>query len=108
MTLTNRAGLLGGIALILLGLTFLLNNFGLVPDSLANLWPLFVIGGGIWLLARAARRRRGGGIVGGVLVLALGVFWLLNNYRVISDQYFMPIVVIALGLGLLVRAFVPR
>ena len=40
-----------GIALFALGLVFLGINIGILPDdTLSNWWPLFLIGGGVWLL----------------------------------------------------------
>lgn len=106
MSIANRSGAFAGGALIVLGLAFLLNNFGLVPRGVFNLWPLLVMGAGVWLLGRAVVRRRGGGMTGGLLVLALGAFWLLNNYGVLGDQFFLPIILIALGAGMLLRVFV--
>jgi hypothetical protein len=37
------------------------------------------------------------------VVLALGMFWLLENYGRVSSQMFLPVLLIALGLGLLLR-----
>ncbi|MBF8283360.1 MAG: hypothetical protein HW378_2275 [Anaerolineales bacterium] len=93
-----------GVSLIVLGLGFLLHNFNLVPEGLFSLWPLIVIGAGVWLLGEAARRG-GRGLVGGVVVLALGAFWLLENYGRVNGRMFLPVLLIALGTGLLLRNF---
>jgi hypothetical protein len=96
-----------GVLLIVLGLGFLLNNFNLVPQGIFSLWPLLVIGAGVWMVGEAAARRGGGGVVGGVVVLALGMFWLLQNYGRADDRMFLPVVLIALGAGLLLRTLLP-
>jgi hypothetical protein len=103
MSASTRAGLFWGTLLIVLGLGFLLDNFNLVPRSVFGLWPLLVIGAGVWVLGEAAVRRAGGGITGGVVLLGLGVFWLLENYGRVSGQMFLPVLLIALGAGLLLR-----
>jgi hypothetical protein len=104
MTTVNRSALLWGPLLIVLGIGFLLNNFNLIPHDVFALWPLLVIGAGIWMLGGAVTRRRGRGLVGGTLVLALGLFWLLQNYGKVNDQMFLPVLLIGLGVGLLLRS----
>ncbi len=99
----NRPALFWGVLLIVLGIAFLLNNFNLVPPSLFRLWPLVVIGAGTWMLGRAVQRRRGQGLVGGMVVLALGAFWLLENFGRVDDRMFLPVLLIAIGAGLLLR-----
>ena len=100
----NRAQLVGGVTLILVGLAFLLHNFNLLPDNLYNLWPVPVIAVGLGLLARSATSD-GRGMVGAVLALTLGAFWLLQNYGKVPDQMFVPVLLMALGAGLLLRYF---
>ena len=39
MSRANRGALFWGAVLVLLGLVFLLNNFHIVPASLAQWWP---------------------------------------------------------------------
>jgi hypothetical protein len=103
---TNRAALFWGVLLVVLGLGFLLNNFGLVPRGIASLWPLLVIGAGLWVLGRAVVRRAGEGLVGGVMTLALGAFWLLQSYGRVDNRSFLPVLLIALGVGVLLRNWV--
>jgi cell wall-active antibiotic response 4TMS protein YvqF len=102
MSSARRSGLFWGVLLIVLGLGFLLHNFSLVPEGIFSLWPLIVMAAGLWILGEAARRG-GRGLVGGVVVLALGVFWLLENYGRVSGQMFLPVLLIALGVGLLLQ-----
>jgi len=106
MSDSNRGGLFWGILFVLLGLGFLLNNFGLLPSGF-NAWPLFVMGAGLWMVGQAVVRRDGGGLTGGIVVLALGTFWLLQNYGRADDRLFLPILLIALGVGLLMRNLLP-
>jgi uncharacterized membrane protein len=78
-------------------------NFMPTSTAVLDLWPVLVIGAGVWLIGGAAVRRQGGGLVAGILVLALGAFWLLENFGKANDQLFLPILLIALGVGLLLR-----
>ncbi len=106
MSDSNRNGLFLGIVFVLLGLGFLLNNFGLLPSGF-DWWPLFVMGAGLWMVGQAVAQRDGGGLTGGIVVLALGAFWLLQNYGRADDRLFLPVLLIALGVGLLLRNFLP-
>lgn len=98
----KNSQLFWSVLLIVLGLGFLLHNFNLVPEGLFSLWPLIVIGAGAWICGEAVRQR-GRGLVGGVVVLALGAFWLLENYGRVSGPMFLPVLLIALGTGLLLQ-----
>jgi thiol:disulfide interchange protein len=62
-----------------------------------------VIGAGVWLLARGINERRGGALIGGTLVATMGVFWLLDNLGRVNERVFAPVLLIALGAGLLLR-----
>ena len=79
MSRANRGALFWGAVLVLLGLVFLLNNFHIVPASLAQWWPVPLLGLGLLLFGRGLARRRGGALVTGTVLLALGGFWLLDN-----------------------------
>jgi len=98
----RNSQLFWSVLLIGLGLGFLLHNFNLVSEDLFSLWPLIVIGAGAWISAEAVRRR-GRGLAGGVVVLALGAFWLLENYGRVRGPMFLPVLLIALGAGLLLQ-----
>lgn len=92
-----------GVVLILVGVAFLLQAFNVVPASLTRWWPILVIGAGAWLLARGVSERRGGALIGGTLVSTMGVFWLLQNLERVDERVFAPVILIALGAGLLLR-----
>jgi hypothetical protein len=100
----NRSALLFGLALIIVGVLFLLYNLGAIPPQIARLWPALVIAPGAWLLGRAVLRRRGG-VVGGVILLTAGIFLLLQNFGRVRPEAFGPVMLMAVGAGLLLRGF---
>lgn len=51
-----------GIVLILLGVLFLLNNFGVQWLTFDRIWPAALMGVGLWLLISYAMERRPGGL----------------------------------------------
>lgn len=106
MSNSNRSALLFGLALIVVGLLFLLNNLGAFPPEVARLWPVLVIAAGVWLLGSALGRRQGGGLMGGVVLLTAGVMLLLQNLEYVPDSAFGPTMLIAVGAGLLLRGLV--
>lgn len=108
MSRASRSGLFWGALLIMLGLVFLLNNFNMVPFSLLQWWPVLILGAGILLFGRSLAERQGGGLVAGTVLAALGGFWLLDNLGRLDERLFVPILLIALGLGLLFRSLLAR
>ena len=103
MSRANRSGLFWGTLLVLLGLVFLLNNFHLVPANLLQWWPVLVLGAGLLLFGRSLVERRGGGLIAGTVLASLGGFWLLDNLGRMDERLFIPVLLIALGIGLLFR-----
>lgn len=101
----NRSSIVGGVVLIVLGGMFLLNNFGVLPGGLFALWPLAVLAGGGWQVWQALTRKRGRGLTVGVFFVALGGFWLAENFRLVDNRLFGPVVLIALGAGQLAGYF---
>jgi Domain of unknown function (DUF5668) len=108
MSRANRGGLFWGALLTLLGLIFLLNNFNLMPAHLIEWWPILVLLGGVWLFSQGLAQRRGGELIGGTVLLATGGFWLLVNFGWMDQRLFGPVLLIALGLGILVRSLLQR
>jgi hypothetical protein len=108
MSRASRGTLLAGALFVLLGLVLLLNNFQMVPANLLAWWPVLVLGAGIWLLGRGVAERHGAELVAGTLLAALGGFWLLDNLGRMDERLFVPILLIALGLGLLLRSLLAR
>jgi hypothetical protein len=107
MTKPNRTALFWGFVLIAAGLLFLLYNFNMIPGRFRDWWPVLAIAAGLWLLVQAIARR-GQGLVGGVVLSSLGTFWLLDNQGRVAGVEFLPVLLIALGVGLLLRGLVRR
>ena len=104
MSTTNRSTLGWGLLLIVVGLLFLLNNLQVLPAGLVQWWPALVLLAGVWLLGQAMARRQGGRLVGGVVVVALGAYWLMGSLVGVDDRILVPALMIALGVGLLGRS----
>src|SRR5262245_55300310 len=103
----RRMALIAGLVLVALGIIFLLDNLHLVPGGITEWWPVLVIGSGLALLAQSLGRRRSGGLVGGILLLGLVGYWLAANLGYVGDNLFLPVLFISLGVGLLLRTFLP-
>lgn len=106
MPTVNRSTLVLGLILITVGVLVLLNNVGLIPVEVARLWPVLLVVLGVGLLGNSLMRRRGGGLMGGVMVLAVGVMLLLQNFDLVPGSAFGPVMVMAAGAGLLLRGLV--
>jgi hypothetical protein len=95
----------GGLILIFLGVLFLLTEMDRI--SWADWWAYFLVGlGGIFLieaLLRASsvegRRGMGGRLVAGLILVAIG------GAHLIGFEEWWPLVLIAVGIGVLVSAF---
>ena len=86
-----------GVILALLGILYTLDNFGLVEiGHIERLWPIILIAIGGSHLAQSWKTRP----FGGLILVALGVFFLLRNFRVIhfSLGNLVPLVLVVVGL----------
>jgi predicted membrane protein len=102
---SGRFGVVFGALIAAVGVLFLLQNLGILYfDDIWQYWPVILIVIGV---SRAASSLAvGGRVVGGVMVF-VGVIFLLENLGLIHGnvwRYLWPLVLIAVGLGLLVRA----
>jgi len=93
-----------GIAAIVLGVAFLLDNLGVMPfDLTIRLWPsLFIVFG----VLKIAQSRRGSGyVVGGGLIL-VGAVMLLNDMGLIHLHWraLWPLFIIVAGLSMIFRS----
>ena len=98
---SSRQSLVPGIALIVLGLVFLIPNF--TPLRPRDLWPAFVLGTGLFFyVLYLADRSKFGLLMPGTILTVIG---LLFFYCVFEGWYNMrslwPLFIIAPGLGLL-------
>jgi len=101
--------LTGGLILILLGVLFLLTEMGKIHWS--DWWAYFLVGlGGILLLealirsfSAEGRRGAGGKVIGGLVLIVIGGTYLVGGFA-----RWWPLVLIAVGLGVLVSGFIRR
>ena len=109
---TNRNGnWIGAVALIGLGIVFLLQNFGLF--HIGNWWALFILLGtaGAWSSAWRIYQSNGrqvngavtGAFIGGLFPLAVALIFLLN----LSWEAIWPVFLIIAGIAVLTRSFGP-
>src|SRR5258708_5085156 len=101
---SRPGGIIVGTTILLVGVLFLLQNFGLVQAARVwQYWPVVVIA---WGIAGATNSRHAGGRVwGGVIVIA-GTVLLLGNLHIISDNIWRvlwPLFLIGVGLSMLYR-----
>jgi hypothetical protein len=98
-----RAQLFWGLLLLGVGAVLLLNNLNLIPQNIADLWPVPVVLVGLWLLVSAARRPRGRGLTAAIVVSAIGMFWLAESLNWITEDLFLPVLLMSIGLGIVLR-----
>ena len=95
---------LAGILLCLLGVLFILDNFGVInAGDVWDYWPLLLVGLGF---SRLMRPRRPGDPLWGILILLAGVFFLLRNLNIfwISFHKVWPVALVVIGLYLIWQA----
>jgi hypothetical protein len=103
-----RSRMLWGLLLVAAGITALLSELGVLPADGLKLWPILLIVIGLWLSLSAVRRAAGRGLTGGLVVAAVGAYFLADNLQAVPDGLFLPILLVALGLGLILRPMVSR
>ncbi|WP_223067829.1 cell wall-active antibiotics response protein LiaF [Paenibacillus caui] len=101
----------GGLILLGLGVLLLLNMLGIVDVSIgylfATYWPVFVILAGLSQLSHGFRH--GGAALGGMIVTAVGAFFLARNLDLIDlsagdfFKFAVPVVLIVAGLSVLFK-----
>jgi hypothetical protein len=101
----------GGVALIAFGVIIMLQNMGIV--QLHNWWALFILlpALGSFATAYGAYRTNGGHLnamargsfMGGLLITSIAVIFLFD----LNFSLFLPVVLIAAGLGVLVNIMLP-
>jgi len=91
-----------GLALITIGVLFLLREIGVLPDI--SFWTLLWLGLGGWLFVGTLVGNRRGWFWP-LTLLAIGLFMLLRDLdRFPDDVALWPIVVIAIGVSVLLEA----
>jgi hypothetical protein len=96
-----------GVAILLAGLAFTLDNFGVVDaDQFIDFWPLILVAVGVAKLATASRT---GGWLSALIWIFVGVWWTLYNLAIVDFHPvdFWPVFLIIAGLFLVQRALRP-
>jgi hypothetical protein len=100
----------GAVILIALGVLFLLETAGLLGDFGVNrLWPLILIGLGVWLFAKrqglvGSRYRRDGypsrksNLMGPVVLVTLGTLFMIESMDGPDFERTWPVLLLAIGL----------
>ena len=102
----------GGVALIILGVVFWLQNMGTL--NLRNWWALFILIPAVgafsnawWAYQDSGRRltsRVRGALIGGVVFSLITAIFLFD----LNWGYLGPIIIILAGVGILLNAMLPR
>ena len=102
---SGAGGIIIGTTILLVGVLFLLENFGLVhADRAWQFWPAIVIA---WGVASATNSRHAGGRVWGGVIAIAGAILLLGNLGIINQNVWRvlwPLFLIGVGLRMLFRA----
>lgn len=103
----QNSRLIAGGLLLILGVLFALQNLGVVrAGHLGDYWPLLLVWVGLTRMLGARRRHFASGLV----VFLMGVFFQLDRLDVIfvPMRHFWPLLLIALGFGLIADSFLGR
>jgi hypothetical protein len=103
---TGRRAILWAFLLIAVGVVLLLREAGVLPEDVAW-WPIIVFALGLWLLVEhlTSRDRGGGDFVLPLVLMAVGVIFFLQQSGVVGDDVSLwPIVLIAIGIGIVLSA----
>ena len=101
----GSGGLIGGLILAGIGVLLLLDNLGILPvQDIWDYWPVILIVVG---LSRAATACGWGGRVFGSALIFAGAVFLLHNLGYLHGDpwnFFWPVILIAVGMGMLARS----
>ncbi|MDP9159799.1 MAG: B-box zinc finger protein [Acidobacteriota bacterium] len=103
------------IVLIGLGILFLLHTAGILAVNADRIWPLFVIGLGVWLYAkrqgmvgsrydRQGRVCRTGGLVGPAVLITVGILSLIEGLNGPGWGRTWPVLLLVIGLTRLLES----
>ncbi len=105
----NRT-ILWGLLLVSIGVFWLLQTADVISERV-RVWPVVLIAIGVWLLLERSLFRRwwGGGYVWPLLLIAIGGVLLLQDLDALPDEdVLVPVIVIAIGVGLALSALSQR
>jgi hypothetical protein len=90
------------VVLIGLGILFLLQTAGIFEFNSDRVWPIFLIGLGVWLFVRRTARcsHAGGmrGMVGPVVLITVGVLSLIESFNGPGWHRTWPVLLLAIGI----------
>ncbi|MBZ5607435.1 MAG: cell wall-active antibiotics response protein [Acidobacteriia bacterium] len=101
---SSASGMLIGGVIVTLGLVLLLDNMGIVRfNDVWRYWPVLLI---IWGISRVLDAQTMSGYIWGGAIALVGAFILLDNLDIIVFNFDLiwPLVIIAFGLSMLLRA----
>ena len=83
---TNGGNLIGGLAIIGVGVWFLLRNLGVALPGIGGLWPIFPTLGGLAFMAMYAtgRERDAGILIPGIGGFLIGLFFFLFTFGIVE------------------------
>jgi hypothetical protein len=103
----------GAIVLILLGVLFLLHTAGVFEYGFERVWPVFLMGLGVWLFARNYGWVGGAGdplygrrrLSGPIILFTIGTLWLLStlDHPDLGFNHTWPVILLVLGVIKLVQ-----
>lgn len=100
--------LIGGTLLLILGVLFALQNFGMLrAGHLGDYWPLLLV----WVgLSRMLGARGGNHVASGIVIFLMGVLFQLDRLDLVfvPMRQFWPLLLIAVGFGLIADSFLGR
>jgi hypothetical protein len=102
------SGVVAGLILLSIGGLFLLQNMGVVhAGRIWDYWPMLLVWTG---LAKLLAPRRPGRFAGGLVILAVGVFFQLDRFGVVwvRARDFWPALLVVAGLALIAESFWTR
>ncbi|MBU1144924.1 MAG: hypothetical protein KJ971_03575 [Firmicutes bacterium] len=88
-----------GVIILIFGVVFLLQRLGYIPDTIffEGWWTLLLIIPAIFSMSKQ------GVTTGNTVLLVLGVFFLLDARGWNLSGYLVPVLLIALGVGILLK-----
>lgn len=92
-----------GLIFILVGITLFLVQLGYLPADLARLWPVILIGLGALMVVRSVTGTPRRGFTAGVVSLAAGVYFAVDEIWGIKVELFFPLLLASIGLALVLR-----
>jgi hypothetical protein len=94
-----------GILLILIGLLLLIDRLDLFRFTWRTMYPVLVLSTGLLFLVLSGGTRNRGAIFSGSVLTVLGVFFVLRNYRLLTEVRYLEgwaVFLVSLGIGFLV------